>query len=101
MQDIGIKINPITKLKLFRTVKNIIFSQMDKDEITPERADEILGYVKKYVIDVETPERAKQFYIHLGEKFIELSGIKHKFEMEEEEKISQVFSLLLDEFMEN
>ncbi len=100
MEDLGIKLNPITKLKLFREVKKVIFSQMDNDKITPERAEEILDYVKKYVIDIETPEKAKQFYLHLGEKFKELYSVKLKFEIEEEEKIEKVFSLLLDEFIE-
>ncbi|NVP18174.1 hypothetical protein HUU51_05655 [Candidatus Gracilibacteria bacterium] len=100
MEDLGIKLNPITKLRLFREVKKVIFVQMDSDKITPERAEEILDYVKKYVVDIETPEKAKQFYLHLGEKFSELKEIKQKFEIEEEEKIDQVFSLLVDEFME-
>lgn len=100
MKDLGIKLNPITKLRIFREVKKIIFTKMDSDKITPERAEEILDYVKKYVVDIETPERAKQFYLHLGEKFDELKEIKQKFEIEEEEKIDQVFSLLIDEFME-
>jgi predicted transcriptional regulator len=100
MEDLRIKLNPITKLKLFREVKKVIFFQMDNDEVTPERAEEILDYVKKYVIDIETPEKAKQFYLHLGEKFKELYSVKLKFEIEEEEKIEKVFSLLLDEFIE-
>lgn len=101
MEDLWVKLNPITKLKLFRTVKEVIFSQMDKDKITPERADEILGYTKKYVVDIRIPKVAKQFYIHLGERFPELVGIKNKFKMEGEEKIDKIFSLLIDEFMEN
>jgi hypothetical protein len=100
MEDLGIKLNPITKLRLFRAVKKVIFFQMDKDIITAERAEEILDYVKKHVVNVNTPEKAKQFYIYLGEMFEELKGVKHKFEIEEKEKIDQVFSLLLDEFME-
>ena len=61
MKDLGIKLNPITKLILFHEVKKVIFSKMDTDTITPEKADYILEYVKKYVINVETPKRAKQF----------------------------------------
>jgi len=72
MNDLGVKLNPITKLRLFHEVKKVIFAQMDNDKITPERAEEILGYVKKYVVDIENPEKAKQFYLHLGEKFNEL-----------------------------
>lgn len=101
MEDLRIKLNPNTKLRLFREVKKVIFAQMDTDKISPERAEEILDYVKKYVVKIETPERAKQFYLHLGEKFSELTGVKHKFELEEEEKIDQVFSLLINEFMQN
>lgn len=100
MEDLGTKLNPITKLRLFREVKKIIFAKMDSDKITPERAEEILDYVKKYVVAIEAPEKAKQFYIHLGEKFSELKEIKQKFEIEEEEKIDQFFSLIIDELME-
>ena len=97
--DLGVKLNPLTKLRLFHTVRDYIFSQMDRKTITPEKADEILGYVKKYVADIETPERAKQFYLHLGGKFQELQTVTHKFELEEEEKIEKVLALLIDEFM--
>ena len=72
---------------------------MDRNIITPEKADEILGYVKKYVVDIETPDIAKKFYIHLSKKFPDLIPLKQKFELEEEEKIEEIFSLLLDEFM--
>ena len=97
--DLGIKLNPLTKLKLFHTVRDYIFSQMDRKNINPKRADEILGYVKKYIADIETPERAKQFYLHLGEKFTELQTVSHKFELGEEEKTEKVLALLIDEFM--
>ena len=100
MKDLGIKLNPLTKLRLFHVAKDAIFSQMDTNKITPDRADEILGYVKKYVVDIETPELAKKFYLHLGEKFTELKGVAHKFKLEEEEKIEKVLTLLIDEFME-
>jgi len=100
MEDLEIKLNPITKLRLFREVKNVIHRMLRKRSIPLERSAEIMDYVKKYVVKINTPEKAKQFYLHLGEKFDELKGVKHKFEIEKEEKIDQVFSLLLDEFME-
>lgn len=99
MEDLGIKLNPITKLRLFREVKKVIFAQMDSDKITPERAEEILDYVKKYVVDIETPEKAKQFYLHLGEKFRELEEIVFHFNFEEKEKFNKVFAYLLNEFI--
>ncbi len=100
MEDLGLKLHPVTKLEIYRACKNRIFILMDSDKITPEKADEILEYVKKYVINIKTAEQANQFYIHLGEKFIELKSVEKKFRNEEAEKIDQVFSLLLDEFME-
>ena len=99
MKDLGIKLHPITKRRIFYEAKKIIFAQMDSDKITPKRAEEILDYVKKYIIDIESPENAKQFYLYLGEKFSELKEIKQKFEIEEKEKIDQFFSLIIDEFM--
>jgi DNA-directed RNA polymerase subunit F len=100
MEDLGLKLHPLTKLEIYRACKNRIFILMDSDKITPEKADEILEYVKKYVINIKTTEQAKQFYIHLGEKFIELKSVEKKFRNEEAEKIDQIFSLLLDEFIE-
>jgi len=99
MKDLGVKLNPITKLKLFRAIKNSIFSQMDKEIISVDRAEKILEYVEKYILDIATPQTIKQFYTHLWEKFSELKWVKQSFEIEEKEKIDQLFSLLLDEFM--
>jgi hypothetical protein len=43
MEDLSITLSPITKLKLYRSIRDTIFAQMDKNRITPERADEILA----------------------------------------------------------
>jgi len=42
MVNIEIRLNPITKLRIYREAKKIILPLMDSDKITPERADEIL-----------------------------------------------------------
>lgn len=100
MEDLGVQLNPLTKLRLFQAIKASVFSQMDKNTMTPDRADEILEYIKKYLNDIETPERAKQFYIYLAGKFPELESVKHRFETEEREKMDHALGLLLEEFME-
>ncbi len=100
MEDLGIKLNPITKLRLFREAKFVIFSNIDNWVIKPERAEEILLYIKKYIYKIEKPDLAKKFYIHLWEKFKELKIVSKKFEMEEKEKIEDLVSLFLEEVME-
>ncbi|PIZ73480.1 hypothetical protein COY07_01895 [Candidatus Peregrinibacteria bacterium CG_4_10_14_0_2_um_filter_43_11] len=101
MQNLGVKLNALTKLKLYRVIKDSIFRQMDTDAITPERADEIFGYVKDNIIVIETPEAAKNFYIRVAEKFPdELSGVKQRLELQEQEKIDQLLMTLLNHLLE-
>ncbi len=99
MGNLETEFNPITKLRLFCEVKKIVYKILDDVSITLSRAEEIMNYVKKYIKSVDSPREAKQFYLHLGKKFNELAGIKNKFQFEEEEKIDQIFSLFLHEFM--
>ena len=99
-EDLGLKLNPITKLKLFRAVRKIILGKMNRDEIIPKRAGEILEYVKKRVVKIASPTDAKQLYLHLEEKFPEFKGLKEKFDAEEKEKIDQAFSFLVDVFID-
>jgi hypothetical protein len=100
MEDLKIKLNSITKLKLFREVKKIIFTKMDSNKITTERAEEILNYIKKHLSNIDNPQEIKNFYIYLGENFSELNILKNKIKIAEKEKIDQIFSLFLDKFME-
>lgn len=88
-----------TKERIWRDAKSIVFGKMDKDLITPERADEILLYVKKYATDIETEELARQFYAFLGEQFVELRELRVKFHMEKEEELEKLITLLVDYFM--
>ena len=99
MEDLGVKLNPLTKLEIYRVCKNDIFAQMDSSIITPERADEILGYIKEQFTQIETPEQAKEFYIYIAKKFSELRGVERKFKTQEQEKIDMLISGVVDEFM--
>jgi hypothetical protein len=100
MEDLVVKLNPITKLEIYTECKNIIFSKMNNDIVTPERADEILSFVKENVVKISNPKQAKEFYIYIAIKFSELHEIKVKFNIEEDEKISELIILVVDEFME-
>lgn len=100
MEDLAIKLNPITKLEIYTECKNIIFAKMNNDIITPEKADEILSFVKENVVKISNPKQAKEFYVYIANKFIELQEIKVKFNIEEDEKISDLIILIVDEFME-
>lgn len=99
MSNLELTINPITKLRIYQEAKKIIFPLMDDDKITPERADEILWYVKTNVVKVETPQVAKEFYEYLSKKFSELKTLKYKFDTETEEKAENIIKSLIDNLM--
>ncbi len=100
MEDLGVKLNPITRLRLFQEARKHVFKKMDSNVITPERADEILSFVKDSVFKIKTFEEAKNFYISIPEKFPELKPMKSTFEKEEGEKIDKVLVLFVEFILE-
>lgn len=100
MEDIGVKLHPVKKLQLWQAIKKAVFSKMDNDAISPERADEILGNLKPKIVEVNSPEQAKEFYLALPQMYAELSPVTHKFEIQEAEVLDKVLTLLLDVIIE-
>ena len=98
--ELGVRLNPITRLRLFQEARKHVFQKMDNDIITPDRADEILTYVKDEVLEIETFEEAKEFYMNIPEKYPELSPMKKTFEKEEGEKIDRVLVLFVEFVLE-
>ena len=80
MSDLGVTLNPITRLRIFQEARKHVFQKMDSDVITPERADEILSHVKDNVLEIETFDEAKEFYMSIPEKYPELRPMKSAFE---------------------
>jgi len=101
MDDIFVKVCPTTKLKLWKAVKKEVLLKMDKDIISPDRADEILGSIKPYIAKANSPEETKKLYESFPEMYEELHPVTHDFEMKEEEAIDKIFSLLLDEILDS
>lgn len=95
IEDLGVKLHPLTKRKLYRAAAKIISHKMYGGGITPERAKEIAVYLREKIKTVDSPEKAKGFYLRLADKFPEMEGLKRKMEMQEEEKQEEVFSHLL------
>ena len=100
MTDIGVKLHPVKKLQLWQAIKKAVFAKMDNDIISPERADEILGNLKPKIVDIISPEQAKEFYLALPQMYAELAPVTNKFEIQEAEILDKVLTLLLDEIME-
>ena len=100
MEHVESKIHPISKLDIYTQAKRIIFQQMDNDNITPERADVILGYVKQHVVLLQTAEESRTFYQDIGKKFRELRPLEQKFRIAEEDGIEHLITLVIDQFME-
>lgn len=99
MEDPGVKLHPIKKLQLWQTIKKVVFSKMDNDVISPERADEILGNIKAKIVEINSPEQAKEFYLALPQMYNELIPVTHKFEIQEAEALDKMLTLLLDVFI--
>ncbi len=100
MTDIGVKLHPVKKLQLWQAIKKAVFAKMDKDILSPERADEILGNLKPKIVEITSPEQAKEFYLALPQMYAELTPVTNKFEIQEAEALDKVLTLLLDEIME-
>ncbi len=94
--DIEAEVNPLTKLRLYRVAKKIVFGKMDKKVITPERATEILNYVKEEVAYCDTPEDCHVFYKEVALEFPELADFQDKFERETYEKLDRALSILVE-----
>lgn len=96
MEDLGVKLHPVKKLQLWQAIKKAVFGKMDNDAISPERADEILGNIKPKIVEVNSPEQAKEFYLTLPQRYPELTPVTHKFEIQEAEALDKILTLLLD-----
>lgn len=88
-----------TKDRIWKDAKSIVFGKMDQDIMSPERADEILDYVKKFATNIESPDLARQFYRFLGERFTELRDMEIRLRIEEDEENDRVVAHLVDYFM--
>jgi len=100
MPELGVKLHPVKKLQLWKDIKQAVFDKMDKDIITPERADQILSKIKAEIVKINTPEEAKQFYLEQSKSYPELSTLVQKLENEETEAFDKLLSLLLDNIMQ-
>lgn len=96
MEDLGIKLNPLTKLRIYCEARKLMFNMLDRDAITPERLDTVMSYVKANVVHVESPIEAKKFYKLIAGMFAELAPMRKMFQNEEDEKIDRVLGALVD-----
>ena len=99
MDDLELRLNPITKLKIYQEARKIVFQKMDNDIVTPERADEILSYVKDNVVNIKTVKELNKFYDLLLKKFDELKLLQKIFDLEVDEKIDKILLLLIDHIL--
>jgi len=99
LDDLTIKLNPLTKLRIYREVKKAVFNQMDRGVMSPDKAEVVLNYIKKNVVHVTTPEISVKFYKIIAKKFPELRGVEIKLDLETEEKVEEVIRQLVDRLM--
>ncbi len=99
MKDLGLKLNPLTKLKIYNTAKNIIVSKMNNNLISPARALEVINFLKANLVNIKTAEMAAQFYLDAAKKFPELSDLSIHFKNQEDEKYEEVAMCLSENLM--
>ncbi len=98
-KDLEEKLNPISKLRIYQVARKIVFAKMDNQQITPERADEILSYVKDNVAEIDTPQDANKFYRAISKKFDELTGVAKLFKKEFDEKMEHLLIKIVENFV--
>lgn len=75
MKNIGLQLNPLTKLKIYTRAKKVILQKMDHDAITPEKAQELIDYFKNGLPEIQTAEEGQRFYMDAATMFPELKDL--------------------------
>jgi hypothetical protein len=94
-------LHPLTQVGIYRSARAIILRKMDQKLIAPEKALEIIESVKSSLKEVKTVQEAKDFCLLAGQKFPELSGLATKLESQGDEEIDNLFSEIVDIFMQD
>lgn len=89
----------LSKLKAWQKLKREILSKMDKTIVTPERANKILNFIKLTLKNVTTMEDLGLYCAMLAKRFPELEKTIEGFKLEEEEKLDEAVSLVIDKLM--
>ncbi len=93
------RINPITKIWLFRKVKEVVFMKLDKNIIPPERGSEIIDFVSKYIFTLKDDREIEQFSAHISTHFPEIREVDLTFEIEENESKDAIIKEIMNTFM--
>jgi hypothetical protein len=90
----------LSKLKLFKEIKKVVLFKMDRNIITPERADEIFVFVKKSIMPLENRDEMRNYPETLLAEFPELHPVVIKLDFEEREHIDKVLALFVESIFE-
>lgn len=90
----------ITKLGVWQKSKRIVLAKMDSRQIEPEKAEKILGFIKKTLRNVDTIEGLGMYLDMLGKRFPELSLMVDEFKRGEQEKFDEIIGIVLEKLMQ-
>lgn len=99
MDNLLIRINPLTKLRIYKEIEKILFAQMDRNAVTPERGENIFRSVQESILDIETSEEADAYAQKVSNEFPELQNLYQKFQSQTDEKIDHIVSLLVEQMI--
>jgi hypothetical protein len=100
MDPLALKLNPLSRLKIYEAVRKIVLAKMNSNEIPPDTAKEIIGYAKGAVAKVKTAGMAESLMQEMAAKYPELNGLASVFEREACEQYDRVASKIVDRIIE-
>jgi|GEM_PF-6218880 len=100
MSSLFFKLNPLSKLKIYTAVREIVLSKMNRDEMTAQKAEEIITYAKTNIVNVKSAEMGIKFCEDVMKKYPELQMLMQKFEKRSLEQYDRVITMIIDGIME-
>lgn len=99
LKELGLKLNPLTRLKIYNVAKRLVLQKMNNNFISPDRAKEIIIWLKETVPKIQTAQMAQEFYENAGKVYAELTELPAFFQSKEEEKTDEVVVVVGEKLM--
>lgn len=100
MDSLALKLNPFSRLKVYAAIRSAVRSKMDRNEITPQRAMEIIQRAKAGILNIKSGQMAISFCEEMSKNYPELQNLTQIFEKQSLEQFDRVITFVIDKIME-
>ena len=100
MDELLIKLTPLSKLKIYQAIRKIVLSKMNNNEISPEIAKEIFAYSKSEIIKINSREAGQNFCELIIKKYPVLKKLNEMLYRAGLEKIDDFIKTIIELLME-